>query len=620
MQVAWEGNAVEEKELPLLEEAIGKIWAKARSLGLDPFPTHFEIVPPTILYEFGAYLLPGRFSHWSHGKAFYTMKTQYDYGLSKIYELVINTDPSYAFLLDTNTLLQNKFVVAHVFGHTDFFKHNAWFADTNRQMLESVDQSAQRIRRYGMEEGSLEVERFLDAVLSIADHVDPIRRRQAPAVQRERQAPEHPYGDLYPYVAHGTLATGRPLKGKKQPLSARQVPPEPEKDLLLFLAEHAELEEWQRDIIHVVREETLHLASGDDTASEEDAPQDGREPLRHVGKAEVVGMEAIYKRAFTGVVNQPCPVAEGNVAVAFTDRCFVCLPNDAGLPEPLLTDGGKKPFFRLFQHGDHQDRRVWMRCPQRAVKRQIDLSQPFYRGNVHVEIQDEAGGVNLRQESGHLRLAQAVSGVALIDHVQVELAPQHWDVPVAGPGGASALRDGTAIEDDRLRECKGRWRAEGGACTQANLQADQAVVGRQVEGKFPLLRRKVFEKDGLIGALRGAGHGGGPVHLRAGLTYIEINAAVACGRHIPHLHHASVGHPDGERGGVAPEADAGARRHLRQAPDIRPHLLPCPKRQADELALVLLPPREPRDVKGRVGCVVPLHERDLHKVGGIGVF
>ena len=90
--------------------------------GSRPFPTHFEIVPTAIMYEFGAYGLPGRFSHWTHGKAYHQMKTMYDYGLSKIYELVINTNPSYAFLLEGNSEVQNKLVIAHVLAHSDFFK------------------------------------------------------------------------------------------------------------------------------------------------------------------------------------------------------------------------------------------------------------------------------------------------------------------------------------------------------------------------------------------------------------------------------------------------------------------------------------------------------------------
>ena len=249
---------MDDRELPVLEEAIGEIWETARRLGLDPYPTHFEIVPATILYEFGAYLLPGRFSHWTHGKAYYSMKASYDYGLSKIYELVINANPSYAFLLETNSLLQNKFVVAHVFGHTDFFKNNIWFSPTNRQMLETVSQNALRIRQYGIDEGSLEVERFLDAVLSISDHIDPFPRREAPEPKQEVPAKggEGPYADLFPRQAEGE----REARSRLAKPARRKVPPKPEKDLLLFLLEHADhLEEWQRDIIAIVREEALYF-------------------------------------------------------------------------------------------------------------------------------------------------------------------------------------------------------------------------------------------------------------------------------------------------------------------------------------------------------------------------
>src|SRR6266581_2087129 len=115
-----------------LEQAMERIWEIAGRHGLDPFPTHFELVPASIMHEFGAYGLPGRFSHWTHGRAYQQLKTMYDYGLSKIYELVINTDPCYAFLMEANTPLENKLVVAHVLAHCDFFRHNALFAKTNR--------------------------------------------------------------------------------------------------------------------------------------------------------------------------------------------------------------------------------------------------------------------------------------------------------------------------------------------------------------------------------------------------------------------------------------------------------------------------------------------------------
>ena len=163
------------------EKALQEIWDAAVRLGLDPFPTHFEVVPANIMYELGAYGIPGRFSHWTHGKAYWHMKTMYDYGLSKIYELVINTNPSLAFLLETNSVLENKMVIAHVLGHTDFFKHNMYFDHTSRQMVESASLNAERIARYEFEHGTLAVEKFLDAVLSIKEHfAPPAPRRRKP--------------------------------------------------------------------------------------------------------------------------------------------------------------------------------------------------------------------------------------------------------------------------------------------------------------------------------------------------------------------------------------------------------------------------------------------------------
>jgi stage V sporulation protein R len=239
-----------------LERAMERIWEIAGQFELDPFPTHFELVPASIMHEFGAYGLPGRFSHWTHGRAYQQLKTMYDYGLSKIYELVINTNPAYAFLVENNSVLQNQVVVAHVLGHVDFFKHNAYFAPTNRQMVEGASVNAERIRRYEFLHGTREVEEFLDAVLCIQEHVDPTSRINAhdgeehvrPKSDRPR---ETVYDDLF-YL--GEVRPPRPAPGRQK------VPPEPEKDLLLFIAEFARgLADWQRDIIHIVRGEQLYF-------------------------------------------------------------------------------------------------------------------------------------------------------------------------------------------------------------------------------------------------------------------------------------------------------------------------------------------------------------------------
>src|SRR5215210_5434686 len=164
---------MQDREIKELEKSLEQIWDVARSFGLDPFPTRFEIVPASVMYEIGSYALPGRYSHWTFGKAYHRMKTMYDFGLSKIYEVVINTNPSYGFLLETNSPIQNKMVMAHVLGHVDFFKNNAYFSKTNRRMVESVSTHAGRMTEYEFKYGRKTVERFLDAVLAIEEHIDP---------------------------------------------------------------------------------------------------------------------------------------------------------------------------------------------------------------------------------------------------------------------------------------------------------------------------------------------------------------------------------------------------------------------------------------------------------------
>jgi stage V sporulation protein R len=249
-----------DREINDLEQSLKRIWDVAQKFGLDPFPTRFEVVPATVMYEIGSYALPGRYSHWTFGKAYHRMKTMYDFGLSKIYEVVINTNPSYGFLLETNSPVQNKLVMAHVLGHVDFFKHNAYFSRTNRRMVESASTHAARMAEYEFRHGRKTVEKFLDAVLSVEEHIDPnffIRREpegaEAEAEARRRAASsrsrEGRYDDLWNLERPADPATD--AAGETSP---RQ--PIPEKDLLYYVTRHSpSLEDWQRDVVSMIREE-----------------------------------------------------------------------------------------------------------------------------------------------------------------------------------------------------------------------------------------------------------------------------------------------------------------------------------------------------------------------------
>lgn len=244
-------------------DACEQIWDVAWSMGLRPFPMHYEIVPSEILYEFGAYGMPGRFAHWSHGKSYQKMKTEYEYGLSKIYELVVNTDPCYAFLLDSNSLIENKLIIAHVLAHSDFFANNAHFTPSSRRMLDTMPLSAERIRGYEYRHGKEAVEAVLDAALAIEMHLDPrattYKRRPIHDDDGKPDPLWRPdertsaFDDVWE-VPHGSAERLQALKEAP----ARSGPPA--HDLLLFIAEHSpEMAEWQRDICRIVRSEMLYF-------------------------------------------------------------------------------------------------------------------------------------------------------------------------------------------------------------------------------------------------------------------------------------------------------------------------------------------------------------------------
>lgn len=243
-----------------LHRAIDEITEIATGFGLDFYSMRYEVCPADIIYTFGAYGMPVRFTHWSFGKQFHKMKLEYDLGLSQIYELVINSNPCYAFLLNTNSLIQNKLIIAHVLAHSDFFKHNIRFSNTRGDMVESMAATAERIANYETIYGKDEVESFLDAVLAIQEHIDPLlfkgqsQQKELGQDEVEEEKRKTPYDDLWALDHISSLKTIKRIPTRKKN------PPKQEKDLLYFILQNSlELEEWQRDVLTMMREEMLYF-------------------------------------------------------------------------------------------------------------------------------------------------------------------------------------------------------------------------------------------------------------------------------------------------------------------------------------------------------------------------
>src|SRR5581483_8884022 len=260
---------------PHLRSLKEEIEGYARGYGLDFYETIFEVIDAEDLNEVAAYGgFPTRYPHWSFGMSYEELRKGYDYGLSKIYEMVINNDPCYAYLMRSNHAVDQKLVMSHVYGHCDFFKNNAYFAHTNRKMMDEMANHGARIRRYVEKYGEDEVEAFLDRCMSIDDLIDihstAIRRR--PEVSRYNFTPETEEDDsmrptrfkskdyMDDYInPRELLKAEEEERRKKREETARSFPEQPEKDVLLFLIEHAPLKPWQRDILEIVRDEAYYF-------------------------------------------------------------------------------------------------------------------------------------------------------------------------------------------------------------------------------------------------------------------------------------------------------------------------------------------------------------------------
>ncbi len=260
---------------PELRELAISIGKKAREVGLDYFDTVFELIDYKQLNEIAAYGgFPTRYPHWRFGMDYERLSKSYTYGLSVIYEMVINNDPCYAYLLRANSLVSQKTVIAHVYGHCDFFKNNYWFSKTNRKMLDQMANHGSIVRRFIEEVGHDEVEDFLDACLSLENLIDiyspfnqPAKKSIASALEEEingyrpdpvNKLQSKSYMDSY--VNPKDFLESQVQKQEAAQKKKKNFPEEPQRDVLKFLIDHAPINSWQRRVLGIIRDESYYFA------------------------------------------------------------------------------------------------------------------------------------------------------------------------------------------------------------------------------------------------------------------------------------------------------------------------------------------------------------------------
>mgnify|MGYP002619895801 CR=1 FL=1 len=257
---------------PHLEALRSDLEARARGYGLDFFETRFEIVPYDRINEIAAYGgFPTRYPHWRFGMEYDQLSKSSEYGLSKIYEMVINTDPAYAYLLEGNALMDQRTVIAHVFGHVDFFKNNYYFSQTDRKMVDKMANHATQVRRLIDKLGLERVEAFIDVCLSVDNLVDPYAPflQRAPAKAPEAEELTGDRGPIFKLPAREYMEDfinppefieEQKRKHKEEVSKRRHFPYAPQRDVLGFLLEYAPLEGWEFEILNIIRAEAYYFA------------------------------------------------------------------------------------------------------------------------------------------------------------------------------------------------------------------------------------------------------------------------------------------------------------------------------------------------------------------------
>lgn len=246
-------------ELQDWNEKIEKI---VQEVGLNYYEQEFEICSYEDMIGYETYIgMPSHYPHWSYGKNYERTKTLHKYNLTGLpYEMVINSDPCLAYLMKDNTLLLQILTIAHVYGHNDFFKNNRLFkVGTHAEStIEMFKNHANRIRSYISDPGI-----GYDKVEKILNAAHAIKFQTNRTIGEKHLTEEEKRKELYEKMqlpkSDYPLLESRQKEVEDPSPKLNKIPIEPVDDLIGFIGQHARLADWQRDIINIVKEESLYF-------------------------------------------------------------------------------------------------------------------------------------------------------------------------------------------------------------------------------------------------------------------------------------------------------------------------------------------------------------------------
>lgn len=257
-----------------IQEVIPDIYKAANDFGLDYYETIIEWMTYDGISEVAAYDgFPQRYPHWRFGMSYEELSKGYEFGMHRIFEMVINNRPCVIYCLNSNTYTDNVTVIGHALGHNDFFKNNVFFKMTNTKMMNEFGNNRTRIMQIMSRWGEEVVESFIDDCLAIdslidpasawnkSEYVDPItydeRTFQFP---RRLKVPEgHDYMEDWINPKEWIEEEWDRIKTeeKKKSLGIIELC---ERDIVKFLLDNAPLKPWEQTILGIVYDEALYFA------------------------------------------------------------------------------------------------------------------------------------------------------------------------------------------------------------------------------------------------------------------------------------------------------------------------------------------------------------------------
>lgn len=268
-------------ELKLWKYKIERI---ARRFGLDFYPIMYVIVTAQEMSEIVARNgFPTTPHHWRYGQESLWWKKKFRFGIGRVYELVLNTLPAYAYLLQLNDIITQKSVMAHVCGHVDMNKNNPYFRPTNRNMVNAMASDALRVEKMFELADRERVKEFYDSILSFEWFIDPNSlyiKRQPPLknederikdredrkipkrIESREKLPDYMDEFLNPaeWIEEERVRLDQELAEETDVERGAFIPSEPTKDILEFLMRFASLESWQKELIAMVRRHSYYFA------------------------------------------------------------------------------------------------------------------------------------------------------------------------------------------------------------------------------------------------------------------------------------------------------------------------------------------------------------------------